>query len=121
MLVLPITEASSATDMTPPFYSNLGIPALNARLFMIHSVNPLRIGRSAAYFTTYQTLRGYLTYFLVGVSLRFFDGFANWHTAKMTYYGDDSPEITATVITLALVSYVVFGLRENPEQVMEHG
>jgi hypothetical protein len=29
----------------------------------------------------------------------------------MTYFGDNAPRVSATVITLAVIAYVVFGLR----------
>jgi hypothetical protein len=29
----------------------------------------------------------------------------------MTYYGDNAPQLAASVITLAVIAYVVFGLR----------
>lgn len=29
----------------------------------------------------------------------------------MTYFGDSAPEVSATVIVIAIIAYVVFGLR----------
>ena len=33
------------------------------------------------------------------------------HTFDMTFYGDHAPHLAASIITLAVLAYIVFGLR----------